>query len=240
MARRRLWELTIDLDIRSSQSVEGWGDFPGVEHWWAALMVSTGLGPQIVLAQASLVRVDNNICADPIFALDNHTADLGIIASAIYEEYDEDLAYHGLWVLGNSTTLIAEDVVVDPAWRGHRLGPALLMVAADVLRADGLFLISAAMKTTWSREAGCWVSRYDLGRGDREDFDRVRRAWRRAGFRKLRDSVLWRVAPDDHGAAARKVLREFEAKTLQTPLGLAWSRRRHRSIVRGMAAELGD
>jgi GNAT superfamily N-acetyltransferase len=232
MGRRRPWELTLDIELRSTQGLDGWDGFAGVEPWWVALMVSTGLGPKVILAHVSLVRVDNNVCTDPVFALDNLAADLGNIASAIYDGYHEGLANLGLWRFGNSTVLIAEDVVVDPAWRGHRLGPALLMSAADALRADGIFLIPAALRTSWSSTAGCWVSRYDLPRGDPGDFENVRRCWRRAGFRKLRDSVMWRPAPDDHGVAAREVLSKFESGPLRSSEGMRWSRRRHQTLIR--------
>jgi len=208
------------------------GDYPGIEYWSLTLTLtyadsSIAGPPSVTVAHASLYRVDTNLCWN-ISDLDYLSDDLGVIAGAIVtssKRLEE-------WFL--STILIADIVVVDKFWRGKRLGPALVLFAADLLRADASFLIPVALRTP--RDAsGEYGAVYDLPRPGPEAQAKVRAAWRRAGFQKLANGVVWAPTTPDKGAAARARLIRLERKDAEEDAAKRWWRRRARRQVAAIA-----
>jgi len=229
------------LCIRFDHAISpfAWDDRPGIEFWSvrAELTYADVPGrPAAVVATASLCRVDLNTCLELGYELDSIDYDLGIIASAIDESQRQlnDYSVHGG---ANTTILITEDVVVDRFWRGNRFGPALVLYAAYLLRADVTFLNPVALGTRLDARGNC-VSDYYIRRPGPLAQKKVEAAWRRAGFRKLADGVVWHPAPSnwterpDDGAIARKTLRKLEVLADQ-PSAKAWWRRRTANQTKG-------
>jgi len=229
------------LRIRFDHAISpyAWDDQPGIEFWSVRAELTYGNvpgEPAAVVATASLCRVDLNLCLELGYELDSIDCDLGIIASAI-DESQRKLIDYSIWGGANTTILIAEDVVVDRFWRGNRFGPALVLYAAYLLRADATFLNPVALGTTLDARGTC-VSNYSILRPGPEAQKKVEAAWRRAGFRKLADGIVWHPAPfdsieqTDDGAAARKALRKLEVLAEQ-PSAKAWWRRRTARQTKG-------
>ncbi len=124
----------------------------------------------------------------------------------------------------NTSYLIADLGLVDKHWRGRRAGPALLFFAAEILRVDAIFLKPGALVTHLNK-AGRVSTDYAVPRPGPDAQKKVRKAWRRAGFTKLTDGVVWRVPPQDCGIAARAVLEEIQHEA-NTAKGRAWWLRR--------------
>jgi hypothetical protein len=221
-------DLDVGVKFHHASRVSRWDEAEAIEHWSAEICVFTDPANAVVLGWAELIRLEGSLTTDPILDLAEISYDMSEIASAVYIEGHPDLDAIGVYPCGNSTLLIATDVVIDPQWRGNRLGPSLVLLAAEILRADAIALTPAALRTKWSR-AGYWVAPYELRRGDADDLAKVKSAWRRAGFRKLHDGVVWRESPDDHGHRARQRIAQFE-KVIQTPEGLDWYRKRLRRM----------
>lgn len=225
-------DVSLHVSLRHRAQIFNWDGSPGIEFWRLELLAIPRLNPEgsIEVAVADLVRVDNNVCWETSLELDHLDYDLGMIGGAIATGWRilESLSIYGG---ADSTTLIAELVIVDPYWRGRRLGPSLVLLGADLLRADAVFLMPAALKTHFGSD-GRLNADYDRRRGSADDLARVRKAWKRSGFRVLNSGVVFRAAPDDHGKAARTRISSFE-RVLQTSSGRRWFRRRANRIEGG-------
>jgi hypothetical protein len=210
-----------------------WEDHPGIEFWSVkALLRTDELSASVVIATASLCRVDLQLCTDLVFELDCIGYDLGVIASAIRDSEDR-LNEYSIAIGLNSSILIAEDVVVDRFWRGNRLGPALVFYAADTLRADGIFLTPGALSTRLNASGVC-VTNYNAPRPGPPAQKKVETAWRKAGFQKLVDDVVFIPTchncfgdGPDHGELARETITKIENLSNE-PRAKAWLHRRAR------------
>lgn len=224
------------IDVEISHIASGWDENPAIEFWHVEAAIGTSphprnsFTPKIVIAKASLCRVDLQLCADFCSELDSISSDFGEIAFAIGESEDR-LTEYSIVVGQNSSILVVEDVVVDRFWRGNRLGPALLFFAADTLRADGMFLTPVALGTRLDAQGVC-VTDYEAPRPGPPGQKKVETAYRRAGFRKLAGDVLW--IPTCHGyhgdgpdrsKLARKAIENVEILSNGTR-ARAWLKRR--------------
>ena len=191
--RKNLPSNYINVVVGHTGRPHNWEDRPGIEFWNVeALLCPDKLSARIVIATASLWRVDLQLCTDIVFDLDNISSDLGVMASAISHSEDR-LTEHSLVVGNNSSILIAEDVVVDRFWRGNRLGSALLFFAADTLRADGIFLTPVALGTRLDASGVCFTDYYapDRPASAKKSGNRMEESWfPQAGRRCRMDSDM--------------------------------------------------
>lgn len=81
-------------------------------------------------------------------------------------------------------------MVVDKFWRGKRLGPSLVLYAAELLRTDAIFLTPFGLHTRLNAQGECYTD-YWTPRPGPEVQKKVKQAWRNAGFIKLCDGVVW-------------------------------------------------
>ena len=220
----------VDVVINHVGGPCNWEDSPGIRSWGVEVLLGPEKSAKAVIATASLWCVDLQLCTDIVYELDNISGDLGEIASAISNSEDR-LQEHSIVAGYNSSILIAEDVVVDRFWRGNRLGPALVFFAADVLRADGIFLTPVALSTRLDA-AGVCLTDYDAPRPGPLAQKKVVNAWKKAGFRKLAGDVVWIRTCDDylgdgqnHGELARKTMTKIENLSNE-PRAQAWLKRR--------------
>lgn len=191
------------------------------------------LGPQLAtVAAATLYRT--NLKRNPEFAyeLDNISYDLGVIGWAIDSSSQRPA---GSPIDMNTDILIAADVVVDGFWRGGRLGPALVFLSADLLRADAVFLSPYALATRIGDDGRCYSS-YEAPRPGKPAQAKVRSAWRRAGFRALEDGVVWTPTTSEQVARAHAHL-ERVSEAAATAHARAWWRRRVRRQLGSVDAE---
>ncbi len=228
-ARRRLRSPSLELAVRHRSESSWWEEYPGIETWEFSAHLTYSLSgdlPSVFVARAAMCRVD---CMQCDFGdLDMISPDLGVIASAIYERA-ELMADHGIVEGSAGVLMIAADVVVHRFWRGHRIGPALVLQAADMFAANGVLLIPAALATRIGDTGECCTA-YDLPRKGPAALSKVKTAWRRAGFRKLYDDVMWRPRPTGggektDGSVARSYFRALEELATE-PRAKAWWRHR--------------
>lgn len=234
--RRNSPHATIRLEHSSSPIC--WEEDPCVDKWRARLWLdlqdrTTEQMPPVVLATASLVGLDTHLCDGLSESLNYMSPDLGIIGSAI-DKSSTKLSNWGIAEGMNSRILIAADVVVDKYWRGLRLGPSLVFLGAALLGADAVFLSPVALPTRLSTEGVCH-SDYYMRRDGAVAQRRVESSWRRAGFRRLRDGVVWAENSDDKAAAARKCVTELETVAM-TAHARAWWRRRSQRRAAAMGS----
>ena len=222
----------VDIVIKHAGGPCNWEGSPGITSWDVEVLLRPDRSAKAVVATASLWRVDLQLCTDIVYELDNISGDLGEIASAISDSEDR-LQEHSIVAGYNSSILIAEDVVVDRFWRGNRLGPALIFFAADMLRADGIFLTPVALGTRLDAAGVCFTD-YDAPRPGPLAQKKVVNAWRKAGFRKLAGDVVWIRTCDgypgdgpNHGELARKTMTKIENLSNE-PRAQAWLKRRIR------------
>ena len=239
MRKKSLPANNLGVVIRHTGWWSNWDEYPGVEPWYVEALLGPDESATVVIATASFHRVDLQICTDFGLYLDCISRDLGEIASAINDTEDR-LAEHSIIVGGNSSILIADDVVVDRFWRGNRLGPALVFFAADALRADGIFLTPVALGTRISASGVCFTD-YEAPRPGLPAQKKVEAAWRRAGFRKLVNDVVWIPTWLDcsgnrpnHGALARERMRKIENLSNE-PRAKTWLKRRIRRQTKSLA-----
>ncbi len=215
-----------------------WSERLGIEYWSMKVLLS-GFAPglseehHVVIVEADIWRVDHNLCLDPHFDLDCTSIDLGRVAWAIVSS-EETLSEWSIAAGMNCSYVIADLVLVDKHWRGRRIGPALVHFAADLLRVDATFLTPAAL-TTFVTPNGQLGTDYFHRRPGPEAQLKVRKAWRRAGFVKLTNGVVWTIARTDHGAAARAVFERLE-KEANTASARAWWLRRIRRVAAASAS----
>lgn len=181
----------VKISLRHIGSEYHWDQEAGIEFWHVEVFLSPDqTAESLVIAEGSFYRVDLNVCVDLAYELDSISLDLCQIGAAVRDS-EERLTEYSIAIGGNSSILIAEDVVVDRFWRGNRLGPALVFFAAETLRADGVFLSPVALGTRISA-SGMWFTDYEAPRPGPAAQKKVEAAWRRAGFRKLLDKVIWK------------------------------------------------
>ena len=220
----------IDVEISHSRR---WDEDSGIESWYVEASIrSDDESVKVVIATASLWRVDLQVCTEFCLELDNISCDLGEIASAMLESKDQ-LAEYSIVEGERSSILIAEDVAVDKFWRGIRLGPALLFFAAETMRPDGIFLTPVALGTRLDSLNVC-VTDYGARRPGPAAQKKVETAWRRAGFRKLFGDVVWIPISHDclgngpnHRKLTRKAIKNIEIFA-NGPRARAWLKRRIR------------
>jgi len=229
--RKSLPSNDIDVVITHKSTWYQREENPGVEFWDVEALLGADGSAKVVIAMASFRRVDLQICTDFYIELDSISSDLGYIAAAISNS-EELLTEHSIHV-GGTSILIAEDVVVDRFWRGNGLGPALVFFVACKLRADGIFLTPVALGTRISASGVC-VTDYEAPRPSPPAQKKVETAWRRAGFRRLVNDVVW--TPTWRGGSgdgperdvlARKTIKKIENLSNE-PRANAWLKRRLR------------
>jgi hypothetical protein len=228
--RKSLPSNYVDVVIGHTGNSYNWEENSGIESWRVEALLRPDKSATVVIATASLYRVDLQICTDIYCELDCISRDLGDIASAISDSEDR-LTEHSIFVGANSSILIATEVVVDKFWRGNRLGPALLFFAADTLRADGVFLTPVALSTRLDGSGVCFTD-YEAPRPGPPAQKKLETAWRRAGFRKLVGGVVWIPTchgyPGDgpnHSKLVRKTIRKIEMLSNEAR-AKAWLKRR--------------
>ncbi|MEI7619809.1 MAG: hypothetical protein WCK14_14435 [Actinomycetota bacterium] len=186
---------SVDIKLAHGASTSRFIDQSAIEFWHIDLTLDYSTnrsGPQphpALIARCSLVRVKLSRCDDLYLDLDEISQDLADIGTAIEESIDKLINYN-IHTGANSSILIAYDVVVDPFWRGRRIGPALLAVASDLLNVDATFLTPFGLMTRLHAD-GEVMSDYYLPRPGQEVQAKVKQAWRAAGFRRLRSGVVW-------------------------------------------------
>lgn len=226
--------MTLSVVAQHRGTTYSWSEEPGIEHWTVELLLSGKMpGSQedrsVIIAAAEIWRIDNNLCLDQVFELDCISNDLAVVGDAI-DSSKATMSALSLAEGMNSSYAIADLVLVDKHWRGRRIGPALVFFAADLLKVDAVFLQPVAL-TTFLTPDGRVDTDYWAPRPGAAAQNKVRKAWRRAGFRKLADGVVWTIATADRGAAARAMLERLEEEA-GTASGRAWWLRRVRHVAR--------
>ena len=194
--RRTATNGSVAIKLTHGEGTYRLANHPGDEFWYIELTLdySTDIpGPQpkpALIASATLLRV-RCLRIDEIHVdLDCMSADLGTIGFAVEMSSRGKLADYSMHVGANSTFLVAIDVVVDPFWRGRRLGPALVAVASDLLNADITVLTPFGLKTRLDANGEVFTDYY-LPRPGPEVQAKVKKAWHTAGYRPLYDGVVW-------------------------------------------------
>ena len=231
--RPRLWRPFVQVSASFDGSLIGWDEL--IEVWYVSLDLSyrgtrkaqrrtKSVRPQRI-ASASLLRT--NLDRNPEFAIELNelSADLGVIGFAI--EYSRDLdGYLTTDVGAYPDILVASGVVVDGFWRGGQVGPALVFLAAELLRADAVFVLPEAIATRIGDDGQCQMN-HEAPRPKRSAQAKVRSSWRRAGFRPLAEGVLWTPTTGRQIAKAHTHLALVE-QAARTADARAWWRRRVR------------
>ncbi len=221
---------SLSVTVEQESSPHAWDADPGVDFWTLTVELryparrSAAPPRRVTVAMASLYRVHLAEHFDLFWALDNISMDLGIIASAIVGS--KRMAARGIVEGAFLDILIAIDVVVDPFWRGGGLGPSTVLHAADLVRADAVFLEPVALATLIDDQGRCRTS-YSRRRPGPTAQAKVEQAWRAAGFRAVRNGVVWAPAEPDRVAAARRTLEAAEDLGGR-PQSREWARRRDR------------
>lgn len=215
---------------------------PGEEFWYIELTLdySTDIpGPQpapALIARAKLLRVRCLHIEEIHVDLDQISADMGTTGFAVEVSSRGKLADYSMHVGAHSTFLVAIDVVVDPFWRGRRLGPALVAVASGLLDADITVLTPFGLKSRLDANGEVYNDYY-LPRPGPEAQAKVKKAWRTAGFRPLYDGVVWQGhdIPEGHSfnkriKAARDRLAKLENQVDNAATRAWWWRRVDRQL----------
>ncbi len=234
--RRHAEDGEVDIACTHTTSPWRWDEHPGIEFWNIDFTLNytdhnaPGNPKPALIARASLVRIDCSRCMEISFELDQFSFDLGRIGGAIDDSRDK-LEPHQIYSATNSTILIAEDVVVDKFWRGRQLGPSLVVFAAELLRADGTFLMPFGLHTRLNDQGECYTD-YWTPRPGPEVQKQVRAAWRNAGFKQLRDGIVWMPNNEEGYRDAEKRMTKARAclekitDEVQTSHGKSWWWRR--------------
>lgn len=216
------------VSVEHTASPVAWQEHPGVEWWSASLWLSFDEASQALVARSFHTRIDNNQCLDLFHELDSVDYELGVIAGAIDRSPSRLLA-HSIAGGMNTSFVTVDSIVVDKYWRGQRLGPSLVHLLADLLRADAVFLIPSALGTRLNASGECYADPA-LPRGGSEANAKVRECWKRAGFRKLTEDVMWHAPSWKDGAFresawAKTVISQVE-ESANTAQARGWWRRR--------------
>lgn len=225
----------LTIDLRNSTGPYDLDDRTGVQFWGCDVAMTYGepvidVFPRASVAWGSFTHVAMDRVQDFTYELDNISYDLGYIAGAMLAA-EKKLWQHGISEGADARILIANDVVVDRFWRGNRIGPALVLHTAHALRADAVFLLPAALRTHVRRDGIC-DSDYEASRPGPAAQRKVEAAWRRAGFRRLADGVVWLDLTDppmagewNIGSKSAKILTDAE-KSANERRAKDWWRRR--------------
>jgi GNAT superfamily N-acetyltransferase len=209
-----------------------WELNPGIEFWSCDISLTydgTRNQPQAPVARGGFTVVAPNRTEDLIGDLDYISYDHGVVAGAILGA-EEVLANCSIYQGADSTFLIADDVAVDTFWRGQGIGPALVLHAAYSLRVNAVFLQPAALRTRIGPDGACTTD-YDAPRAGPAAQKKVEQAWRRVGFRKLGEGVVWldtmQATGYDRniGVEAAATLTKAEAGANDARSGAWWRRR---------------
>ncbi len=239
--RRRAEDGEINVACSHTTQPWRWDESPGIEFWNIDLTLNYAdhnaeRDPKpALIARASLVRIDCSRCMEISYELDQFSFDLCRIGDAI-EESREELEPYQIYSPSNSTILIAEDVVVDKFWRGRKLGPSLVIFAAELLRADGTFLMPFGLHTRLNEQGECYTD-YWSPRPGPEVQKKVRAAWRTSGFKQLRDKIVW-IPNNESGyresekpmTKARARLEQVTDEVNDAPVKSWWWRRIERQL----------
>lgn len=182
----------LSIGLRNSTGPWEFDEHTGVEFWGCTVDLAYGDledCPKASLASGSFTHVTMDRVQDFIYELDNISQHLGYIAGAMLAA-EKKLTRHGISEGNDVRILIATDVVVDRFWRGHQLGPALLLHTADALRVDAVFLLPSAQRTHVDTDGIC-TSNYEEPLPGPAAQLKVEAAWRQTGFRRLADDVVW-------------------------------------------------
>jgi len=224
VTRTMAFEMAVSLERHDWEDAE---DYPGIDFWTVELCAESrdGAGSPVAarIAAATLVSVDNSQCIEPGYELDNISYDLGILGGAI-DGGHRALLDQSVGPGTDTHVVIADTVVVDERWRGHGLGPAIVLLAAEMLDANGILLSPAALKTRLD-QSGQVVANYSARRGDAYALNKVEMAWKKAGFAKLTTDVAWRASRTGDGANSRRRIDEV-ASLPRNAATSAWWRRR--------------
>lgn len=169
-----------------------WELNPGIEFWGCDIALTyDGIKnqPHVPIARGGFTVVAPNRTEDMIADVDYISYDHGVIAGAILGA-EEVLADVNIYQGADSTFLIADDVAVDPFWRGQGIGPALVLHVAYSLRVYAVLLQPVALRTRTGADGAC-ATDYEAPRPGPAAQKKVEQAWRRVGFRKLGDGVVW-------------------------------------------------
>lgn len=125
-----------------------------------------------------MMSIDINECEDLVGDADYLTQDLGRLAHVAERTLARD--YNNGLVDSVNRIILVEMVRIDPHWRGRKLGPALVKVAAHIIGGAGaLYLTPAAQPESYE------------DRVTRASEAKVRKAWTNAGFRRRLESTYW-------------------------------------------------
>ncbi|WP_311245350.1 MULTISPECIES: hypothetical protein [unclassified Microbacterium] len=201
VVREALLDLAdVDCDVRILRSLVGapddlsWTTVPScisrVEA--TATLTSyddTGDGERSVIAGASAYVVALDRTDDPVDALDHLDQEIFSVVEEIYRPSDSlfDMLEQKDEFLGSLVTqlVLVDNVTVEEAYRGQRLGPRLLTTLIDVVDGTGhsTLIVLRAQPLQWSE-----LSELKLRRARKK----VAASYEAVGFAHFRDNVYWR------------------------------------------------
>ena len=157
-------------------------DCPSIAFWGANLEAWEGQSVEVV-ATASGVVYDCGLTPFDSFELDQLNPEYGQMAWNVEES--------GLLFEGYANPLFIIDLVVAPEWRGHNIGPHLLVWMATALGSiSSVFLVPTPLPTRLA-DYGGWVSDWEAPRRGSGAMRKVRQAYRRGGFTHFRRGTWW-------------------------------------------------
>ena len=240
--RRKATNGSVRVNLTHYAGTSRFTHHPGEEFWYIELTLdySTDIpGPQpapALIARAKLLRVRCLHIEEIHVDLDQISADMGTTGFAVEVSSRGKLADYSMHVGAHSTFLVAIDVVVDPFWRGRRLGPALVAVASGLLDADITVLTPFGLKSRLDANGEVYNDYY-LPRPGPDVQAKVKKAWRTAGFRPLYDGVVWQGhdIPEGHSfnkriKAARDRLAKLDNQVDNAATRAWWWRRVDRQL----------
>jgi hypothetical protein len=214
-------QLQLAVELTHCASVESLVDEPGL-MWWSATLTARGREARdpdttgVAVVTASLLVVDSPACEDPGLDLDNISVELGRLAFAYGEDLNSDGT--GGWSSFVGRVLFVEDLTVQPHWRGRRLAPATILVAATAL-GNALQVVVEPAAVSWQpdggeAEGGGWQDFGFTALGGSDDF---------AGIYSFATS--WCSFPAEEIAVAQEMLSSLQF----TAEDIAWWREARRS-----------
>jgi hypothetical protein len=179
------------VDYSSRQNAFDDADERSLRAWYAKIQCTDANGRAVhKVGKVLAYTVDFERMADPFGSLDGESADLGHAASVLFDsesgELDSEL-YHKLEAFGEGFLLI-DWVRLEPAWRGHGLGPLLAGMVIEHLGGGRRFVALQAAPSERRNVAGEIVKEIS----DEERAAAVVKLgalWSELGFEYFRDEV---------------------------------------------------
>lgn len=178
-------EPELKVELSTVRDLDRAIEAPSLTVWDAVLTLRYGidLGKRrpAVIATASCWVVDRSAEEDWEIALLDRSGEMESLAT-VADDYSGPFARDVSDEDVGATLMFAEDLVVDRAWRGAGIGPALLQHIAGLLRCNGILLAPYALGTKVS-EHGVPYTDYEARR-EPGGQQKVMDAYARAGFER--------------------------------------------------------